>query len=173
MKHKAFKDLIQKLLDRDVTPEEMGLLNSHLADCNDCRAYHFELQEANTALVSLVEFFPRQGFNDLVLSKVGMKRSYIWTKAAAVVAMAWLGSLAVILLSPWPKELSGRFLISVPVLLDLFNKVEVILASLSRIVVPFARGSFNWLYPGIALVFGLCVLYFFGRLVKKEEVWTS
>lgn len=167
MRHKEIEILIQKSLDRETDEEEEKTLQFHLSRCPACRQLYQELIQTEQALTGLVEFFPRQDFDDRVLRKLGLVKSLVWAKAAMVLAGAWFGSLLVLVFSPITKEVFSRVLTSVPTLVRLFEKIQFTLSTFSHVLTPFTK-NLNYSFPIIALVFTILLLYFFSRTVKKE-----
>ncbi len=169
MRHKEIEILIQKSLDHETDREEERILRLHLSGCPACRQLYQELIQTEQALTGLVEFFPRQDFDDRVLRKLGLVRSLVWAKATVALAGAWFGSLLFLLFSPLTKGLFNRVLTSIPALVRLFDKVQLVLSSFSHILTPFTK-NLNYSFPIIALVFTIILLYFFDRTMKKEVV---
>lgn len=168
MKHKKIENLIQRLLDREADAEEKRLLQHHLSQCEECRQFHQEMVQTEQALGGLIEFFPRQGFNDRLLKKLGFRRRVLWKRVAPVFAGAWVASLLVLILSPWPSRLMSQGITSVPAVVRFVDKIELIVSALSHIVMPFAKGSVTVVYPIIGLIFSIFMFYFLGKTLQKE-----
>ena len=168
MRHDKIERLIQKSLDHETNVEEDQTLHSHLSRCHACQQLYKELALTDEMLAELIEVFPRPGFNDRVLRKIGIRRALVWTRAAAVFAGIWLGSLLLIAFSPWPNELFSKTLTSIPSLMGLFDKVQVTISAFSHALIPFAKISLNSLSPFLGLIFSILLFYIFGKALKKE-----
>ena len=165
MKHKDIEKLIQKNLDREINNQEKAILHFHLKQCEDCNWLYQKLTQTSEKLEALIEFFPRPGFNDLVLGKTNIKHQPVWTKAAAVLAGAWLSSIAFLLLSPLPKQAYSQILTSVPNLVRIFNKIEIIVASFTSLVAACPI-SINPTLPVLGFVSSIFLFYLFGRIIS-------
>ncbi len=168
MKHKKIEKLIQKLLDREVDAEEKRFLQHHMSQCEECRHFHQEMVQTEQALERLIEFYPRHGFNDRILKRLGLRRRVFWKKVAPVFAGAWLASLLALILSPWPARLMSQGITSVPAAIRLVEKIELVFSALSHLVVPFAKGSATGVYPIIGLIFSIFMFYLLGKTLQKE-----
>jgi anti-sigma factor RsiW len=173
MKHKNIEILIQKLLDREISPDEERLLHGHLTECQDCRQLYEEYLKTEQSLGNLIELFPGYDFNQRVMSRLALGRSFAWTKAVRAFAGAWVVSLLFLLFVPFTNKLSANLLTSAPALVRTVNKIGIIINSLGHTLLPFARISINPLYPAIGLVFSIILVYIFGKVVKKEVVCNS
>lgn len=169
MRHKEIEILIQKSLDHETNGEEERTLQLHLSRCPTCRQFYRELMQTEQALTGLIEFYPRQDFDDRVLRKLGLARSLVWAKAAVVLAGAWFGSVLFLLFSPLTEEFFGRVLTSVPALARSIGKIQFAISTFSHVLIPFTK-DFNYAFPIIALVFTVLLLYFFSRTTKKEVI---
>jgi anti-sigma factor RsiW len=168
IKHEDIERLIQKVLDREAAVEEKKVLKLHLSECADCKTLYQELIQTEQALFGLVEFYPRADFNDRVLNELGLKKSPVWARAAAVFAAGWVASLLFLVFSPWPRELVTKTLVSTPGIVRFFDKVQLIISTLSHIVTPFARGLFNPVLPVLGLILSFILFYLFGKSMRKE-----
>ncbi len=168
MKHKKIERLIQKRLDRDTNAEEERSLQHHLSHCGDCQQFYQEMVQTEEALGGLIEIYPRYGFNDRVLNTIGFKRGFAWTKAATALACTWLASFLFLAFSPWPGQLLNHVVTSVPALVRLFEKTELVFSSLSHMLIPLAKNSIDSVHPFIGLIFSILFIYFLGRTLQKE-----
>ncbi|MEA3432311.1 MAG: hypothetical protein U9R01_06530 [candidate division WOR-3 bacterium] len=169
MRHKEIEILIQKSLDHETNQKEERTLQLHLSHCLACQQLYQELIQTEQALTELVEFFPQQDFDDRVLRKLGLVRSLVWAKAAMVLIGAWFGSTLFLVFSPLTRGLPNRVLTSIPALLRLLDKAQLVLSSFSHILKPFAK-NLNYSLPIIAFMFAILLVYFFNRTIKKEIV---
>ncbi|MDO9575691.1 MAG: zf-HC2 domain-containing protein [bacterium] len=172
MRHREIEILIQKSLDHATNREEERILRLHLSGCPACRQFYQELVQTEQALAGLIEFYPRQDFDDRVLRKLGLVTSLVWAKAAMVLIGAWFGSTLFLVFSPLTKGLFNRVLTSIPALVRLLDKAQLVLSSFSHILKPFAK-NLNYSFPIIAFMFAILLVYFFGRTIKKEVVCRS
>jgi hypothetical protein len=162
MKHKNIEILIQKALDREVNAEEKKLLHEHLAGCASCHQLYEELT-CNEQVHGLIEYYPQHGFNDRVLKRLGFRKIFAWAKTAKVFAGAWLASILFLAFSPLPGKLINEILTSAPALSRIITKANLIISSLSHVITPFAKNSFDITWPLIGLVFSVIVIYFFNK----------
>lgn len=164
MRHREIEILIQKSLDHETNGEEERTLQLHLSHCPACQQLYQELIQTEQALAGLIEFYPRQDFDDRVLRKLGLVRSLVWAKTAMVLVGAWFGSTLFLVFSPLTRGLSNRLLTSIPALVRLLDKAQLVLSSFGHILKPFAK-NLNYSFPIVALVFTFLLLYFFGRTI--------
>lgn len=169
MRHRKIEILIQKSLDHETNGEEERTLQLHLSHCPACRQLYQELVQTEQVLIGLIEFYPRQDFDDRVLRKLGLVRSLVWAKVAMALVCAWFGSALFLVFSPLTGEFFSRVLTSIPALVRLLDKVRLVFSSFSHILIPFTK-NLNYSFPIVALVFTFLLLYFFGRTIKKEVV---
>lgn len=169
MRHKEIEILIQKSLDHETNQKEERTLQLHLSHCPVCRQFYQELVQTEQALIGLIEFYPQQDFDDRVLRKLGLVTSLIWAKAAMALIGAWFGSTLFLVFSPLTGEFFSRVLTSIPALVRLLDKAQLVLSSFSHILIPFTK-NLNYSFPIVALVFTFLLLYLFGRTIKKEVV---
>jgi anti-sigma factor RsiW len=168
MKHKKIERLIQKKLDREIGPDEKRKLDKHLAQCSDCSLFYTEMVQASKSVRQLTEFYPQTDFNARVLAKLGLRRRFAWSKAAYVFAGGWLAAILFFVYSPLPSQVLGRIATSVPALIRLYDKVELVVASLTQVLSPVIKNSFSTLNPVIGLVFSIMFVYFLGKALQKE-----
>jgi hypothetical protein len=166
MKHKDIEKLIQKSLDFETNAEDEKRLHLHLSDCEECQGFYQELVQTRQALDRLIEFYPRHGFNDRVLRKLGFKRVFAWGKPALVLAGLWLASILAFILSPIPKNLLNRILFSTPALLRLVDNARLIISSMSQMLEPLAKVSINSSFLIFGLIFSIILFYFFGKIIN-------
>jgi anti-sigma factor RsiW len=172
IRHENIERLIQKILDREATAEDKKALDLHLAECADCQQLYQELRQTEQSLFELVEFYPNTDFNDRVLSKLGLKKSPVWARVAAVFAAGWVASLLFLVFSPWTREIITKTLVSTPAMVRFFDKVQIIITTLSHIVTPFAKGLFNPTLPALGLILSVILFYLFGKSLRKESKCT-
>ena len=96
-------ELISLRLDGELTPEELGELEAHLAGCGDCRRAEEELRALHTLLPELEEEAP-QGLHQAIMDRIGGEKvvplsrakptSHLrrWASLAAVFAVILLGA---------------------------------------------------------------------------------
>jgi len=168
MKHKNIERLIQKLLDFETNAEEEKVLHAHLSQCKECHRFYQEMVQTQQALCGLTELYPEPGFNDRVLKKLGFRKTFAWSKAAIIFASTWLASFLFLVFSPLPGKLFNEILTSVPALMRFFDKVELVVSSLSHALMPFAKGSINVAQPVIGLIFSILLIYLLGKTLHKE-----
>ncbi|KPK64357.1 hypothetical protein AMJ83_02770 [candidate division WOR_3 bacterium SM23_42] len=168
MKHKEIERLIQKKLDREIGLDEKRKLDKHLAQCPECVLYYQEMMQASKSLRELTEFYPQTDFNARVLAKLGLRRRFAWTKAAYVFAGSWLAAILFFVYSPLPAQFLSRVATSVPALMRLYDKVELVIASLTQVLSPVIKSSFSTLNPFIGLAFSIMFVYFLGKALQKE-----
>jgi anti-sigma factor RsiW len=168
MKHKRIENLIQKALDREISKNEEKALHAHLAQCSGCRQFHEQMMQTEGALSTLVEIFPRHDFNDRVLAKLGSRRAFSWRKIVPAGAAAWVASLVVLALLPWPQALVRKVATSVPGIVRFFDNAGVVITSLSNVLLPLAKSTLDVQYAIFGLVTMILSLFVFSRLVKKE-----
>jgi len=173
MIHKEIERLIQKRLDGKTTVEEEHEILLHLSLCAECQQFYQELVQITDAVGGVIEFFPSHNFNERVLKKLGIKKSSPWPKVATAFAGAWLGSLLFLLFSPLTKILLGKGLTSIPAFMHLLNKIVLALTSLGHFIMPFVEKSFKSPATAIGLIFTVFIIYFFGRMLKKEAKCSS
>jgi predicted anti-sigma-YlaC factor YlaD len=173
IKHEDIERLIQKRLDRETTVEDEKLLQLHLSGCAECRELYSELTQFIKEIDEPIEFFPSPDFNDRVLRKLGFRKSLVWARAAAVFAAGWVASLLFLVFSPWTREIISKTLVSFPALVRFFDKVQIIITTLSHIVTPFAKGLFNPTLPALGLILSIILFYLFGKTLRKETKCTA
>lgn len=167
MKHKEIERLIQKSLDRETSAEEERNLHLHLSGCPECQQFYQELVQTGDQLRDLIEFYPRPGFNDRVLRKIGFRRAFAWKRVAAVFTGVWLGTVLFLTFSPLSQEIVNKTLTSIPAFVRLFDKIELVITSLTHTLLPFVKSSWSPTFVG-GLIFSIFLIYFFGRVIKRE-----
>ncbi|ARU63510.1 hypothetical protein CBW65_22765 [Tumebacillus avium] len=95
MTHDRYRELIQRELDGDATPQELQLLEAHTASCDDCRRERDDYSKLAAAFGSLPKMMPERSFVTMmepelpkVLKKQRRLPAYFWpglTAAAALV----------------------------------------------------------------------------------------
>ena len=166
MKHKNIEILIQKSLDFETNAQEEKILHAHLSQCDQCQRFYQEMVQTQKALYGLTEFYPEHGFNERLLKKLGFRRIFAWTKTAKVFAGAWLASILLLAFSPLPGKAINQILTSAPALLRIVNTGKVIISSLSHVAMPFAKNSFDIVWPIIGLVSSIIITYFFSKAIN-------
>lgn len=165
MKHKNIEILIQKSLDFETNAQEEKILHAHLSQCKECQRFYLEMAQIQKALYGLTEFYPEHGFNERLLRKLGFRKIFAWTKTAKVFAGAWLASILLLAFSPLPGKAINQILTSAPALLRIVNAGKVIISSLSHVAMPFAKNSFDIVWPIIGLVSSIIITYFFSKAI--------
>lgn len=168
-KHAEIEDLIQKRLDRTITAEEEKILNLHLAECPKCRALSRELENIQSSVFGLIEFYPGNNFNALILAKLGFKKSLAWSKAAAVVGLSWVSAALFLILSPLPKALFGKALTTMPALVRFMGNVKLVLDAVSHFLTPLVKNGINPAYLVAGICFSAILFILFSTTLKKEE----
>jgi hypothetical protein len=59
-------------------------------------------------------------------------------------------------------------LTAIPAAVRLLNKGELIVGSVSHMLMPFAKGSFTAVYPILGLIMSILICYFLGKTLQKE-----
>lgn len=168
MKHKNIERLIQKALDREISEKEEKTLNAHLAQCQACRQFHAQMVQTERSLNTLVEVFPQYTFNDRVLTKLGLRRTFSWRKVVPVSAAAWVASLLLLAFLPWPQALVRKLATSTPAAVRFFDNAGLVVTSLSNVLMPFAKSTFNFQYAIFGLIMMILTLFVFSKAIKKE-----
>ena len=168
MKHKEIERLIQKKLDREINPDERRKLDKHLAQCPHCNHFFQEMAETGKSLAALSQFYPQAKFNARVLAGLGLKRRFAWKKAGIVFAGSWVAALLFFVYSPLPGQIFAWLTTSFPAMIRFFNKVELVITSLSQVLTPLFKSSLTTVNPVIGLVFSILFIYFLGRALQKE-----
>jgi len=168
MKHKNIERLIQKALDREISEKEETTLNAHLAQCEACRQFHAHMVQTEQSLSTLVEVFPQHTFNDRVLTKLGLRRAFSWRKVVPVGVAAWVACLVGLAFLPWPQALIRKLATSTPALVRFFDNAGLVVTSLSNVLLPFAKSTFNVQYAVFGLIMMILTLFAFSKAIKKE-----
>ena len=168
MKHKNIEILIQKALDHEITAAEGMRLKTHLAECASCQQLYKELT-CSEQVHDLIEYYPRHDFNENILKTLGFRKIFSWTKTIKVFAGAWLASILFLAFSPLPGKLINQILTSAPALARIINKGEVIISSLSHVLLPFIKNSFGITWPVIGVVFSIMITYLISKAVKPAS----
>lgn len=168
MKHKEITRLIQKKLDRELSINEKRKLDMHLAQCPSCAQLDQEMAQATSWVTGLTEFYPQTGFNARVLSRLGFRRSFKGTKAAIAFAGSWVAALLLFAYSPLPAQVLNRIATSIPALMRLYDKIQLVVSSLNQVLSPLVKISINNLNPAIGLVFSILFVYYLGKTLQKE-----
>jgi anti-sigma factor RsiW len=168
MKHKEIERLIQKQLDRELSIDGKRKLDMHLAQCPQCTQLYQEMAQATRSVTELTEFYPQAGFNARVLAKLGLKRRFAWTRAAIAFVGSWVAALLLFAYSPLPAQALNRLATSIPALMRLYDKIQLVVSSLNQVLSPLVKSSINTLNPVIGLVFSILFVYFLGKALQKE-----
>lgn len=168
MKHKNIEQLIQKALDREISEKEEKALNAHLAQCQACRQFHAQMVQTEQSLNTLVEVFPQYTFNERVLAKIGLRRAFSWRKVVPVGAAAWVAALLLLAFLPWPQALIRKLATATPALVRFFDNAGLVVTSLSNVLMPFAKSTFNFQYAIFGLIMMILTLFVFSKAIKKE-----
>jgi len=168
MKHKEIERLIQKRLDRETNPDEESRLDKHLAQCPHCVRQYQEMMLVGKSIKEIIEFYPQPGFNARVIARLGLKRRFAWSKAAIVFAGSWVAALLFFVYSPLPGRVFSHIATSIPAIVRVFDRIELVVSSLAQILSPVVKSSFSTLNPWIGLVFSILFVYFLGKALQKE-----
>lgn len=171
-KHEDIERLIQKSLDREMTTEEERMLQLHLSGCSDCREIYSGLTQFIKEMDEMTEFLPSPDFNDRVLRKLGLRKSLVWARAAAVFAAGWIASVLFIIFSPWTRDMLTRAMTSTPALFRFFDKVKLVFNTLSHTLTPLAKGLYNPALPVLGLISSILIFYLFSKTLRKESKCT-
>ncbi len=172
MKHTDIENLIQKQLDREITPEESKVLQDHLISCPDCRALCSDFVRTTEQISGLVEIFPRQDFSERVLRRLGLRKQPALTKLIPAAAGTWFAAsltacLTLIIL--FGRPVLAKLFMGIPDAVRLIGKAQTVFDGLAHMVGPLVRLAPSPLYAAVALVFGLFMFFFFGRLAQKPR----
>ncbi len=168
MKHKDIERLIQKLIDGEIRQNEQNRLDKHLAKCPNCMRFYKQMMQTTKELRELTEFYPQSGFNRRVIAQLGLKRRFAWTKAAIAFACSWIGAILFFAYSPLPKQAFSYIATSIPTIMRFFEKVELVVSSLTQVMSPAVKTSISSLDPVVGLVFSIVFIYFLGKALQKE-----
>lgn len=167
MRHKEIEELIQKRLDKEITPDEEILLFNHIRECADCNTYYLEMEMVKDGIYGMIEFFPRADFNERILKHIRVKREKIWQRFVPAFLGIYLAGLAVLLFSPVLHYLLSKLLFATPGVIYLLDKAKVIGNGLILLI----PSQFNIGLPYILTGFVLCVFvfYIFNRILKTDD----
>ncbi|OPX18391.1 hypothetical protein BXT86_01485 [candidate division WOR-3 bacterium 4484_100] len=156
------------MMDRELTPDELEVLKTHIQHCPGCRMYYEEMCSINQKLFDLIEFYPNHNFNERVLRTLGFTKTFAWKRLATVFSLVWLASIISIFLIPWPKELMNLVLIRSPKILTVYENLSLIITSLFNLIKPFVHSLLNpgYIIPGLAL--SILLFYILGKEITKE-----
>lgn len=168
MKHKDIERLIQRQLDREISPSEKRILDKHLAQCPECNRFFQEMVETGKSLAALSQFYPQANFNARVLAELGLQRRFAWKKAGIAFAGSWVAALLLFVYSPLPGQALAWLTTSFPAIIRFFSKVELVITSLSQVLAPLFKSSLTSINPVIGLVFSILFIFFLGRALQKE-----
>jgi hypothetical protein len=169
MKHDKIKRLIQEYLDNEINDQEKRLLFEHINQCPACNQEFRALSNIDSALRLLPEFYPGAGFNQRVMNALGYSKIIVWSKAGIAFAGAWLAGVIALLLSPIPGDFLNQTLTSIPALVRIFSKLELVVSSLGHVVLPFVRNSFDITWPVIGLIFSIIITYLFIKTLAMHS----
>ncbi len=168
MKHREIEGLIQKTLDGDMSPRDKGRLDKHLAACPECAEFFREMVHSTAALRKLTEFHPQPGFNDRVISRLGLRRRFAWAKAGIALVGGWLAAALFAAYSPLPAELLGKIATSFPALVRFYDNAAIVVSSLTSLLTPVVKNSIDATGPVIGAVFSVLFVYILGKTLQKE-----
>jgi len=168
MKHKEIERLIQERLDNELSPDDNARLDRHMAQCPDCALFYQEISRATRLVHQLGELHPQADFNARIFARLGLKRRFAWTRAALVFVGSWLAALLFVTNSSVPAQIFSRIATSIPALVRLYDKAEIVVSALNQILVPVVKNSLNTMSPAIGLIFSLLFVYFLGKTLQKE-----
>jgi anti-sigma factor RsiW len=167
--HTEIEQLIQKRLDRMITPEEEKVLNLHLADCSHCQELNQSMEGIQSSVYGLIEFYPAANFNDRVMARLGFKKSLAWAKAAAILGASWAATALFIFFSPWTKTTLGKALTSMPAVLRLIEKARLVVETIGHFIQPLVKSAWNPVYLVVGLSLCATIIILFSKTLKKEE----
>lgn len=170
MKHSNIENLIQKQLDREITPEESKVLREHLTSCPDCRALCSEYVSTTKQISAMIEIFPRHDFNQRVLRRLGLKKQPALTRLIPIAAGTWFAAsltACLTLIVLFGRPVLAKLFMGIPDVVRLIGKAQIVFDGLAHMVAPLVRLAPSPLYAPVALVFGLLMFLFLGRLVQK------
>ena len=168
MKHKEIERLIHKRLDREISATEQKALDKHLARCSDCLRFEQQMMQTAKGLSELTEFFPRAAFNARVLASLGIRRRFAWTKVGIAFAGSWVAAMLFFAYSPLPQQIFSRIVTSIPMIMKFFDRVGLVISSMTQVLSPAVKNSISNLNPVVGLVFSILFIYFLGRVLQKE-----
>jgi predicted anti-sigma-YlaC factor YlaD len=168
MKHKTIEQLIQKSLDCEINHHEKLALDEHLATCPECRRLYETMEGIQDDLSMLTEWYPRVGFNARVMRALGATSRAVWRKTALVFGSIWAASIGALFLLPVNKILN-TFMTSIPYLVRIANKIQVVITTISRVLAPLSRITIDPLYPVLGIGISIGMFYIIGRTLHKEE----
>jgi hypothetical protein len=168
MKHKEIERLIQKRIDREISQNEQDRLDKHLTQCPDCGEFYKQMMQTTKGLSELIQFYPKSDFNARVIARLGIKRRFAWTKAGIAFAGSWIAALLFFAYSPLPKQVFSNIATSIPMIMRLFDKVELVVTSLTEVFSPAFKTSVSSLDPIVGLVFSIAFIFFLGKALQKE-----
>ena len=168
MKHKEIERLIQKRLDREINHTEQRKMDNHLAQCPDCRRFCQQMMQTGKVLGELTQSYPKSDFNARVIARLGLKRRFAWTKAGIAFAGSWIAALLFFAYSPLPQQVFSRIATSIPTIMRLFDKTELVISSLAQVLSPAVKSSLSTLNPVVGLVISILFIYFLGKALQKE-----
>lgn len=168
MKHKEIERLIQKRLDGELSPGDSVRLDRHMAQCSECALFFQEISQATRLVHRLSELHPQADFNARIFARLGLKRRFAWTRAAVVFVGSWLAAFLFVTNSSIPAQIFSRIATSIPALVRLYDKAEIVVSTLSQILVPVVKNSLNTMSPAIGLIFSILFIYILGKTLQKE-----
>jgi len=168
MKHKTIEQLIQKSLDCEINHQEKQILDDHLTICPECQYFYETMQGVQDDLTMLTEWYPRAGFNARVMHALGAASRAVWKKVAVVFGGIWATSMGTLFLLPTTRTLN-TIMTSIPSLLRVVNKIQVVFNTVSHVFAPLTRITINPLYPALGLCISICMFFIIGKAIHKEE----
>lgn len=173
-KHREFEELIQKCLDREILVDENITLQLHLSQCPDCQALYDELFSVEHSIVNLTQLVPNHDFNNRVMMKTGIKRSFTKAKVAIGIGVAWLCSSLALLFSGIGSDILSRVLTTTPSIVRFVDKVEFVISTLGQTLSPLVKNQFNPLMALVGLGVSIGMFFLFSKfIVKREVIWTT
>lgn len=167
--HIEIEALIQKKLDREITPGEDKALNEHLAACPECRAFCRDMESVGSSVFSLIEFYPSHSFNQRVMTGLGFRRRLAWIKVMAGMGLAWFASALTLAVTPYPRILFGKLLASVPGLVRLADQCRLVIDAVGHFLAPLAKTGLNPWYAAVAALGTVVMLILFGTTLKNKK----
>lgn len=144
------------------------MLQDHLATCPECRLFYEAMKSIHEELSTLIETYPRAGFNARVMRTLSMPRQLVWKKIALVFGSAWIISLGGFFFLPVGKGVN-MLLTSIPALVRIMNNIQVVITTISHALAPFTKVSINPVYPLLGIGMSISLFYIFSKILHKEE----
>jgi len=163
-------------MDKEASDAEIRVLNLHLSQCPECDELYHQLCQIEKGINLIIEFFPKHDFNQRVMAELGyapekvtIQKPFAWKKLTAVLSGAWIISVIGFLVSPLPKILLSKTLVSTPALVNIFEKVSILFTGIKEVFAPFIKAGFRPLFPITGAVVTLITVYMLSKTTKNKE----